>query len=567
MKRVKQILVLILMAILLCGNTITVLADDDSPNNNSTQNSPSDQYASKEWKDQIRGELNRFYTDLKMRYKLTEDKRKRMDKIYNSAMTYMENAPLTMSELTSYEAEVEGYLKEILEENNSGTEKFLMLSNEVPITSAQYGELTFVVLSLINLGKSDITDVVITPTVSNDRAKWPFDINQAYDAQVLPIIQASKDITDAFNKRMDIGWYFNVRQDVLTGCYPLSFHATYYQNGALVETDITTYINIKGADPEKTLIKDEDEPEKKTTNPRIIVTGYRTDPEVVYAGSTFKLTVSVKNTSRETAVENVLFNLEATVEGKDADATYSAFLPTSGSSSVYTERISPGQTYDMSIEMEAKSDLSQKPYVLTVNMKYDTEDQINMSDVAHVSVPIKQEAKIDTGAAEIMPESISVGEQSNVMFSVFNTGKTTLYNVKVTYESATVESGITYLGNISPGATQNVDSMLTGIAPDTGEGIVKAVITYEDEAGNETRFEKDLNLLVYEMVIDEGMMEDMPMEPIEDENTKKKIPLAGILGIAAAAIVVIVVVITIISKKRKAKKLKEDMDLLDEDDV
>jgi len=567
MKKVKQIFVLILMVVLLCGNTMTVFATENKSENNPTQNSPSDEYASKEWKDQIRGELNRFYTDLKARYKLTEDKRKRMDKIYNSAMTYMENAPLTMSELTSYEAEVEGYLKEILEENNSGTEKFLMLSNEVPITSAQYGELTFVVLSLINLGKSDITDVVITPTVSNDRAKWPFDINQAYDAQVLPIIQASKDITDAFNKRMDIGWYFNVRQDVLTGCYPLSFHATYYQNGALVETDITTYINIKGADPEKTLIKDEDEPEKKTTNPRIIVTGYRTDPEVVYAGSTFKLTVSVKNTSRETAVENVLFNLEATVEGKDADATYSAFLPTSGSSSVYTERISPGQTYDMSIEMEAKSDLSQKPYVLTVNMKYDTEDQINMSDVAHVSVPIKQEAKIDTGAAEIMPESIPVGEQSNVMFSVFNTGKTTLYNVKVTYESATVESGITYLGNISPGATQNVDSMLTGIAPDTGEGIVKAVITYEDEAGNETRFEKDLNLLVYEMVIDEGMMEDMPMEPIEDENTKKKIPLVGILGIAAAAIVVIVVVITIISKKRKAKKHKEDMDLLDEDDV
>ncbi len=561
MKKVKQILVLILMAVLLCGNTMT--ASDNKP----TQNSPSDEYASKEWKDQIRGELNRYYTDLKMRYKLTEDKRKRMDKIYNSAMTYMENAPLTMSELTSYEAEIEGYLKEILEENSSGTEKFLMLSNEVPITSAQYGELTFVVLSLINLGKSDITDVVITPTVSNDRTKWPFDINQAYDAQMLPIIQASKDTTDAFNKRMDIGWYFNVRQDVLTGCYPLSFHATYYQNGALVETDITTYINIKGADPEKLLIKDEDEPEKKTTNPRIIVTGYRTEPEVVYAGSTFKLTVSVKNTSRETAVENVLFNLEATVEGKDADATYSAFLPTSGSSSVYTERISPGQTYDMSIEMEAKSDLSQKPYVLTVNMKYDTEDQINMSDVAHVSVPIKQEAKVDTGAAEIMPESISVGEQSNVMFSVFNTGKTTLYNVKVTYESATVESGITYLGNISPGATQNVDSMLTGIAPDTGEGIVKAVITYEDEAGNETRFEKDLNLLVYEMMIDEGMIEDMPMEPIEGENTKKKIPLVGILGIAAAAIVVIAVVITIISKKRKAKKHKEDMDLLDEDDV
>ncbi len=552
MRQLKKILVMMLMAVMLCGSTLTVFATEgDSP-----------EYVSDEWKDQIRGQLNRFYSDLKMIYNLTDEKIKRMDKIYNSAMTYMKNAGLTMSELTSYESEIEGYLSEIAKENTSGTEKFLMLSNEVPILDAKYGEQTFVVLSLINLGKTDITDVVVTPTVSNDRTKWPFDIQQAYDAQTIQIIQASNDTTDAFNKRMDIGWYFNVRQDVLTGCYPLTFHATYYQSGALVETDVTTYINIKGANPSKTLIED---PDKKASNPRIIVTGYRTEPEVVYAGSTFKLSVSVKNTSKATAVENVLFNLEATVEGKDADATYSAFLPTSGSSSVYTERISPGETYDMSIEMEAKSDLSQKPYVLTVNMKYDTDDQINMSDVAHVSVPIKQEAKIDTGAAEIMPESIAVGEQSNVMFSVFNTGKTTLYNVKVTYESTSVESGITYLGNIAPGATQNVDSMLTGIAPDTGEGIVKAVITYEDEAGNETRFEKDLNLMVYEMVMDDGMMEDMPMEPVEEEPKKKGLPLVGIIG-GAAAVAVIVAVIVIVSKKRKAKKHQEDMDLLDGDD-
>ncbi len=552
MKQMKRILVMMLMVMMLCGSTCTVFAEEgDSP-----------EYVSDEWKDQIRGQLNRFYSDLKIIYNLTDEKIKRMDKIYNSAMTYMKNAGLTMSELTSYESEIEGYLSDIAKENTSGTEKFLMLSNEVPILDAKFGEQTFVVLSLINLGKTDITDVVVTPTVSNDRTKWPFDINQAYDAQTIQIIQSADDTTDAFNKRMDIGWYFNVRQDVLTGCYPLTFHATYYQSGALVETDVTTYINIKGANPSKTLIED---PDKKASNPRIIVTGYRTEPEVVYAGSTFKLSVSVKNTSKATAVENVLFNLEATVEGKDADATYSAFLPTSGSSSVYTERISPGETYDMSIEMEAKSDLSQKPYVLTVNMKYDTEDQINMSDVAHVSVPIKQEAKIDTGAAEIMPESIAVGEQSNVMFSVFNTGKTTLYNVKVTYESASVESGITYLGNIAPGATQNVDSMLTGIAPDTGEGIVKAVITYEDEAGNETRFEKDLNLMVYEMVMDNGMMEDMPVEPVEEEPKKKGLPLVGIIG-GAAAVAAIVAVIVIVSKKRTAKKHQEDMDLLDGDD-
>lgn len=568
MKKFKQLLILMAAAAMLCGSALTAFATEgnkeDSSNNDSVSSGNSSfDYASDDYKDHMRSELNRHYTNLKMRYDIPEDNIKRMDKIYNSAMTYMLNASLTVSEIDSYEREIEGFLSDIAKENTTGTEKFLMLSNEVPILDAKYGEQTFVVLSFINLGKSDITDVVVTPTVSNDKAKWPFDINQAYDAQTIQIIQAADNTVDAYNKRMDIGWYFIVRKDVLTGCYPLAFHATYYQNGALVETDVTTYINIKGSNPKDTLIKDENQ---QNSNPRIIVTGYRTDPETVYAGSVFRLSVSVKNTSKNTPVENVLFNLEATVEGSDSQASYAAFLPTSGSSSVYTERIAPGQTYDMTIEMEAKSDLAQKPYVLTVNMKYDTDEQINLSDSANVSVPIKQEAKLDTSSADIMPESIAVGEQSNVMFSVFNTGKTTLYNVKVTYESETVESGVTYLGNIAPGATGNVDSMLTGIASDTGEGIVKAVVTYEDEAGNESRFEKELNLYVYEMVFDDIPMEEFPMD-MEESQPKKGLPIAAIVIIAIVVIAAAVVAVWFILKKKKEKKHKEDLDLIDEDDV
>lgn len=563
MKRVERLLIVLMAALMLCGSAITVFADEDD------EKSTEVEYASKKRRDHVRSLLNQYYTDLKLLNKLTDDQIRRMDRIYNSAMSYMENAELTEGELTGYESRVEGYLKEIADEKTeyTQTEKFLMLSNEVPITSSRYGEETFVVLSLINLGKTDVTDVIVTPVVSNKKSEWPFDITQAYDAQHIAMILAAADTADAYDKRMDIGWMFRVRDDVLTGCYPLKFHVTYYQDGVPTETDLTTYINIKGEDPKKVLLEEDKEEEETKANPRIIVTGYTTEPETVYAGSVFKLTVSVKNTSKTAAVENVLFNMEATVEGKDADATYAAFLPTSGSSSVYTERIAPGQTYDMSIEMEAKSDLSQKPYVLTVNMKYDVDDQTNLSDTAKVSVPIKQEAKLDTGAAEVMPDMIAVGEQSNVMFSIFNTGKTTLFNVKVTYEGESVDGGITYLGNLAPGITGNVDSMVTGIAPDQGSGIIKAVITYEDEAGNETRFEKDIDLTVYEMMIDEGMMgDDMPPEDFTMEPEKKGLPLWGILGIAAAAIAVVVGAAVFISKKRKAKKHKEDMDLLDEDD-
>ncbi len=235
----RKAALLLSAALMLCTSVVPVYADDDDDEETEID------YASDEWKYHIRGELNRYYTDLKNLYSLSDEKIQKMDRIYNSAMTYMANAGLTISELSAYETEVEGYLLEIAGENTTGTETFLMLSNEVPISDASYGEQTYVVLSLINMGKTDITDVVVTPTVSNDRTKWPFDIEQAYDAQCVQLLQASDDTADAYGKRMDIGWSFTVREDVLTGCYPLTFHAAYYQGGSHWQTEIDTYINIK----------------------------------------------------------------------------------------------------------------------------------------------------------------------------------------------------------------------------------------------------------------------------------------------------------------------------------
>src|SRR5699024_8664884 len=111
----------------------------------------------------------------------------------------------------------------------------------------------------------------------------------------------------------------------------------------------------------------------------------------------------VKNTSQEQAVTNVLFDMEAVESGTEANTTYAVFLPTSGSSSVYTDSISPGSEFDINIEMTAKTDLSQKPYVLTVKMKYDAGKEIDLTDEAKVSIPVLQEARYDTGDIQVMP--------------------------------------------------------------------------------------------------------------------------------------------------------------------
>lgn len=130
-----------------------------------------------------------------------------------------------------------------------------------------------------------------------------------------------------------------------------------------------------------------------------------------------------------------------------------------------------------------------------------------------VDIPVKQISRLNTGTFEVMPDSISVGEESNVMFGINNTGKVTLYNVMARFEADSIQTTDTYVGNIKSGETGNVDCMVTGSAPTTDDGKVKVIISYEDENGEVSEVEKELTLYVSEPAPD---MDDMDMNGYDE---------------------------------------------------
>lgn len=153
------------------------------------------------------------------------------------------------------------------------------------------------------------------------------------------------------------------------------------------------------------------------------MTGFETNPEVVHAGDSFMLTLHLKNTSTATSVNNMLFEFDAAVEGKDSETTYESFLPTAGSNTIFVDKMAKNGTRDIQIEMEARSDLAQKPYAIDVNMSYEDEHVNAYTNKASVSIPVKQEARIDMSQPEVTPSSIDVGSEANVMFSIYNLGR------------------------------------------------------------------------------------------------------------------------------------------------
>lgn len=407
---------------------------------------------------------------------------------------------------------------------------------------ATYSQRVNVVLPIVNMAKEDATDVIVTPVLDTDPENWPFDIEQSSYTVKLDRLAGENVNGDAMERRQEITWNFRTRKDVTSGYKKIAFNVQYTNSaGEQVNTTLNTYVKAVGAPGSGT--------GDTTSTPRLIVTGFDTNPEQVRAGDTFTLTVHMKNTAKRTAVSNVEFTLKAATEGKDADAVYEAFLPVAGSSTIYVESIPAGGTTDLVIDMKAKADLAQKPYVLNIDMKYEDEKLKEFTASSSVSIPVYQEARYEISEPEVMPSSIDVGSESNVMFSIYNTGKTTLYNVSVRFEGDSVSGGEAFVGNIQSGGTGNVDTMLTGVAPTTDDGIIKAIISFEDNETNKTEVEKELTLYVSEPVYDDMDMNDYDMS----DDTKSVLPIWAKILLVLVVIAAIVAAVIIVKKKKKAR--------------
>ncbi len=437
---------------------------------------------------------------------------------------------------------------------------FLMVGGSWVTPVANAGQTISVVLPVVNMGKTMVTDAVVTPVLSTDTASWPFEITSSNYSQTIPDLPGIDTGMNDMDRRRELTWELKARSDIGSGYQKLSFDVRYRDSDGESQTaTLDTYIQLKGTAGVGA--------DGKSSVPRVIVTGFETNPEEVHAGESFMLTLHLQNTSTATSVNNMVFEIEAAVEGKDEETTYAAFLPTAGSSTIFVDRMEKNGTKDIQIEMEAKADLAQKPYAVDVNMSYEDEHVNAYTSTSSVSIPVKQQARVDISSPEVMPGSITVGSEANVMFNIYNMGKTKLYNVQVKMNSDTISGGDAFVGNLDPGATGAVDIYVTGQSPTMDDGIVKIQITYEDESGASTAIDKEISLFVSEASMDDMMGDDYMMDDVEIEGegggTTSTIVTLVIIGVIVAA-----VAFGVFYTKRKKKKeqMSLEEDLLDSDD-
>lgn len=484
------------------------------------------------------------------------------------------NAMTTVAGVNDYIAKAKGQMDNIVNPPSDNTDEeeeeepapanadhFLMVGGNWVTPVANAGQTVSIVLPVVNMGKTMVTDAVVTPVLSTDTAVWPFEITSSSYSQTISDLPGTDTGASDMDRRRELTWNLQTRTDVGTGYQKISFDVRYRDSqGNSQSTTLDTYIQVNGtagvgADGQASV-------------PRVIVTGFDTNPAEVHAGESFTLTLHLKNTSTATSVNNMICEIVAAVEGKDEETTYAAFLPTAGSSTIFVDKIEKNGTKDISLELEAKADLSQKPYAVDVNMSYEDEKVNSYTNKTSVSIPVKQEARVEVSEPEVMPASIEVGGESNVMFNIYNMGKTKLYNVQVKTVSDFLSGGDAFIGNLDSGATGAVDIYLMGQAATTDDGMVTLQISYEDETGETTTIEREISLFVSEtsyddMIYDDSMMMD-DMNQNQGGGTMRTILI--VVGILLLIAVIAVVVILRRRKKKEQKSLEDDILDLDQEE-
>lgn len=547
------------------GSADSISSNTVNINTDNKINRTSDSVINDEDRAQADADMLYYMQSLEVRYHLDAKVMENLHKVFDSAVYYIANTEMSVTELWAYVAQTKSTMESTAVATVSmTTSEFLQVGDNWQTPTVSAGQQVAIVLPVVNFGTEELNDLIIEPQTSTIVSEWPFEPDMTNYLQTEPYIPGNKTKEAAMENRREFTFIFTVRSDVMSGYYPLKFNVSYTKAGIRCEepAELTVYVKTIGK-PGSGIIGGSGQ-ESTGAKPRIVVTGFETDPAEVFAGDTFTLTIHVQNTSKELEVTNVLFDMQAATEGEDKTNTYSAFLPTSGASSVYMDRIGANTAADIVIEMTAKADLAQKPYVLDVNMKYDAGVMFDLTDTASVSIPISQESRFDTSIPEVAPSDITVGGQSNVMFSIYNTGKTTLYNVQVKFVADSIDEASAFVGNLQSGATGNVDVMLTGIAATMDDGTIVMEISYEDDAGNVTTVEKPITLYVSEeffddMMIGDDMMMGDDMMTEEESGPKKGLIIAIVISAIVAVIVVIIVVVNVRKKKKEAKLLADDL--------
>lgn len=377
----------------------------------------------------------------------------------------------------------------------------------VPAPEGDYGEAISVRIPLL-CQRSSVYDLKITPALSNDIEKFPFDIEAVDYMLTYPnSLQPGNIVEFTYN--------FRLSKKATTGVKQVDFNLSYRTGGdtwsgganagKLETATISIFVNVK-----KGLAPSTGDGEGAGSTPKLIVESYSISSDKIYAGETFDVTVTLRNTSSSEDIQNLQIGFKDTQE-------VAKLVPASGgSNTLYIKKIAKGDSVTEVISLQTAPDTEAKAYTLGLDFSYEgASDNKAYTAGETIAIPILQKIRVKFDDPTIYDSEAWVGQSCGMYVRMYNMGKSSLYNCMIEVEGEGLEMEETYFGgNISSGSTMSADfSVIPSVA---GEIQGEVVITYEDVYGEPSEERLPFTLMVNEEVtFDDPMMGMEGMDGME----------------------------------------------------
>lgn len=330
--------------------------------------------------------------------------------------------------------------------------------------SGDYGDQLEVRLPL-TCTNGYVYDLKVTPVLSNDIEKFPFDID---------LVDYTLSYPGSIGRGQVVEFLYHLRlsKKATVGVKQVDFNVTYRNDeGDLKSGTVSLFVNVrKGLSP----TSDKD---TTTSVPKLIIESYKLSSDKIYAGETFDLEFTIKNTSDSTNLQNVQIHI------KDAGETATIVPASGGSNTLYISKIGKGQSSSQKVSLQTAPDATAKAYTLNVDFSYESAST-NAAHTANetIAVPILQKIRLKCDEPTVYDDVSYLDSSTSMSIKMYNMGRSSIYNCIVDVEGNGLKLEESYFGGtLSAGSTLAAD--ISVIPSEAGDIQGTVVISYEDVYG------------------------------------------------------------------------------------
>ncbi len=283
-----------------------------------------------------------------------------------------------------------------------------------------------------------------------------------------------------------------------------------------------------------------------SSKPVLVVTDCVVAPDTLESGDTLHVDMTVKNVGRRTA-----HNIRVAVTSDDEN-----IILLNEYSAPYLLGLARTKEAEFSFDMQALPMALGGLHTMTATISYESSSNVAFTETAAFRVTVDQPILFSHDKVEL-PEKITSGESFTLPVNVYNTGLTTIYNVKCTLDVPGLIAASAYLGNLEPeqSSDKTMSIFATTIDSTTKYGTTygSCEFTYEDADGEQFQENVELKIEILEPVKETDEEKEKAEKEAEEQKTLSQWWVSLLFGLAIIAILTSIIIIGKFSRMMKMR--------------